>query len=67
MIIIEKTNTGFSAYVPDLPGCISTGRSKEKVEKLIYDAIRFHLDGLKASHLPIPLNKTEAANVYVNL
>jgi predicted RNase H-like HicB family nuclease len=67
LVIIEKTNTGYSAYVPDLPGCIATGRTKEKVEKLIYEAIRFHLDGLKESNLPIPLNRTEAGNIYVSV
>jgi predicted RNase H-like HicB family nuclease len=47
LIIIEKTQTGYSAYVPDLPGCIATGRTKEIVEKYIYEAVRFHMDGLK--------------------
>jgi predicted RNase H-like HicB family nuclease len=67
LIIIEKTNNGYSAWVPDLPGCIATGRTKENVEKLIYEAISFHLDGLIDSHLPIPINKTEAANVYIKI
>ncbi len=67
LIIIEKTITGFSAYVPDIPGCIATGRTKESVEKNIYEAIRFHLDGLKESNLPIPLNKTEAGNVFIHI
>jgi predicted RNase H-like HicB family nuclease len=67
LIIIEKTQTGFSAYVPDLPGCIATGRTKEMVEKYIYEAIRFHLDGLKESNLPIPVSKTEAANIFINV
>jgi predicted RNase H-like HicB family nuclease len=67
LIIIEKTNTGYSAWVPDLPGCVASGHTKEMVEKMIYEAIRFHLEGLKGSHLPIPLNKTEAANVYIKI
>lgn len=65
LIIIEKTSTGFSAYVPDLPGCIATAKTKEKTEKNIYEAIQFHLEGMKESNIPIPINKTEAANVYV--
>lgn len=67
LIIIEKTETGYSAYVPDLQGCIATGRTKSIVEKNIYDAIRFHLEGLKELHLPIPTNKTEAASIFVNI
>ncbi|MDP2424067.1 MAG: type II toxin-antitoxin system HicB family antitoxin [Bacteroidales bacterium] len=67
LIIIEKTQTGYSAYVPDLPGCIATGRTKEMVEKYIYNAIRFHMDGLKESNLPIPINKTEAGNIFINV
>lgn len=65
LIIIEKTDTGYSAYVPDLPGCIATGNTREKTEKNIYEAIQFHLEGMKESNLPIPLNKTEAGNVFV--
>ena len=47
LIIIEKTDTGYSAFVPDLPGCIASGRTKEIVEKYIYEAIQFHIEGLK--------------------
>jgi len=45
--IIEKTKTGYSAHVSDLPGCIATGKTKLLVEKNIYSAIQFHLEGLK--------------------
>jgi predicted RNase H-like HicB family nuclease len=54
-IVIEKTKTGFSAYVPDLPGCIATGHSKAEVESEMRDAIRFHIDGLKEDGLPVPI------------
>jgi predicted RNase H-like HicB family nuclease len=67
LIIIEKTNTGFSAYVPDLPGCIATGRSRLDVQKSIYNAIRFHLAGLKEANLPIPSCKTEAASLFIQV
>ena len=60
LIIFEKTETGFSAYVPDLPGCIATGRTKAIVEKNILDAIHFHLDGMKEEKIKFPLNKTDA-------
>jgi predicted RNase H-like HicB family nuclease len=53
-IVIEKTNTGFSAFVPDLPGCIATGQSREEIEAEMKAAIRFHIDGLKEDGLPIP-------------
>jgi predicted RNase H-like HicB family nuclease len=60
LIIIEKTGTGFSAYVPDLPGCIATGDTKELVENNIYAAIQFHLEGLKEEGLEIPETRSEA-------
>ena len=47
LIIIEKTNTGFSAYSPDLEGCVATGETKEEVEKTMHEGIEFHLDGLR--------------------
>jgi predicted RNase H-like HicB family nuclease len=53
-IVIEKTNGNYSAYVPDLPGCIATGDSVASVESEIRDAIRFHIDGLKEDGLPVP-------------
>jgi predicted RNase H-like HicB family nuclease len=46
-IVIEPTRTGFSAYSPDLPGCVSTGRTRNQVEKNMRDAIAFHLQGLR--------------------
>jgi predicted RNase H-like HicB family nuclease len=60
LIIFEKTETGFSAYVPDLPGCIATGKTKNIVEKNILDAIKFHLEGLRELNLEIPLHRTDA-------
>ena len=53
-IVIEKTATGFSAFVPDLPGCIATGASQAEVESEMKAAIRFHIDGLKEDGLPVP-------------
>ncbi|MCH8913701.1 MAG: type II toxin-antitoxin system HicB family antitoxin, partial [Planctomycetes bacterium] len=49
-IVIEKANGNYSAYVPDLPGCISTGNTVEEAEEQIREAIRFHLEGLKADN-----------------
>lgn len=53
-IVIEMANGNYSAYVPDLPGCVATGDSVAAVEIEIRDAIRFHIDGLKEDGLPVP-------------
>jgi predicted RNase H-like HicB family nuclease len=53
-VVIEKAGANYSAYVPDLPGCIATGPTVEAVERDIRDAIRFHIDGLKEDGLPVP-------------
>ncbi len=53
-IVIEQADGNYSAYVPDLPGCVATGDSVAAVETEIRDAIRFHIDGLKADGLPVP-------------
>lgn len=53
-VVIEKADGNYSAYVPDLPGCVATGESVADVEREIRDAIRFHIDGLKEDGLPIP-------------
>jgi predicted RNase H-like HicB family nuclease len=53
-IVIEKADGNYSAYVPDLPGCVATGETVATVETEIRDAIRFHIDGLKQDGLPVP-------------
>ena len=53
-VVIEKAEENYSAYVPDLPGCVATGPTVEAVEQLIRDAIRFHIDGLREDGLPVP-------------
>lgn len=53
-IVIENTGTGYSAYVPDLPGCIATGGTVAEVETEITDAIRFHIEGLREDGLEVP-------------
>ena len=64
-VVIERTGTGFGAYVPDLPGCVSTGRTLEEIEGNIREAIQFHLDGMRADGDPIPEPTTVTA--YVEL
>jgi predicted RNase H-like HicB family nuclease len=53
-IVIEAAGANFSAYVPDLPGCVATGSTVEETEREIRAAIEFHLEGLRAEDLPIP-------------
>lgn len=65
VIVIEKTDTGYSAHVPDLPGCISVGDSKEEVEVHIQEAILFHLEGMKEDGLEIPKSTTEAMTMLI--
>ncbi len=65
LIIIEPTDTGFSAYSPDLPGCIATGQTRSDVEQKMKEAIEFHLDGLRQEGLPVPVPRSEIA--YCNI
>lgn len=65
LIVIEQTKTGYSAYSPDLPGCVSTGASREDVEHNMREAVEFHLDGLKLAGLEIPLPTTSSAYVEI--
>jgi predicted RNase H-like HicB family nuclease len=53
-IVIEKANGNYSAYVPDLQGCVATAEDVKAVENDIREAIRFHIDGLRADGLPVP-------------
>jgi predicted RNase H-like HicB family nuclease len=53
-IVIEKAERNYSAYVPDLPGCVATGATLEETEAQIREAIEFHLEGLRDDGLPIP-------------
>ena len=54
LIVVEMTGTGFSAYSPDLPGCITTGATRDDVEKTMREAVQFHLDGLREEGLDVP-------------
>lgn len=63
LVIIEKANNNYSAYSPDLPGCVATGSTREEAEKNIYEAIEMHVQGLTKDNLPIP--KSESFAEYV--
>ena len=65
LIVIEPTETGFSAYAPDLPGCVSTGCNRREVEENMAEAITFHIDGLREEGLPIPQPRSEASQCTV--
>ena len=54
LVVVEKGPTSFGAHVPDLPGCIAVGETKEEVLTLIREAIEFHIEGLKEDGQPIP-------------
>ena len=53
-VVYERTPNNFSAYVPDLPGCVATGASREEVEQRIREAVALHLEGLRRERQPIP-------------
>ncbi len=53
-IVIENAGPNFSAYVPDLPGCVATGKTLDEVEREMREAIEFHLDGMRQDGVPIP-------------
>ena len=65
LVILEPTATGFSAYSPDLPGCVSTGADRLECEANMQEAIAFHLDGLKVEGEPIPPPTTVATYLEV--
>ncbi len=64
-IVIEKGERNYSAYVPDLPGCVATGDTLEETESEIREAIEFHLEGMRADGLAIPEPTSRVAYVEV--
>lgn len=64
-IVIERTLNGYSAYVPDLPGCVAAGDSQEETEKLISEAVACHLESLREHGNPVPEPKTSVRLVEV--
>ena len=54
LIVVEETKNGYSAYSPDLDGCVATGTTREEVEKRMREAVEFHLEGLKLEGFPVP-------------
>ena len=54
LIVIEKTKRNYSAYSPDLPGCVATGKTREEAERNMHEAVEMHVQGLLEDNLPIP-------------
>ena len=66
LVVIEPTDTGFSAYSPDIPGCIATGATREETEQNMHEAIQFHVDGLREDRLDIPESRSFAEYMSVD-
>mgnify|MGYP001806684657 CR=1 FL=1 len=64
-IVIERAENNYSAYVPDLPGCVATGGTLEETEREIREAIAFHLEGLKEDGLPLPTPTSQVEYIEV--
>jgi predicted RNase H-like HicB family nuclease len=60
VIVIEQTGGNYSAYAPDVPGCVATGATIEEVQQALQEALIFHLEGLREEGLPIPQPSTVA-------
>jgi predicted RNase H-like HicB family nuclease len=65
LVVIEKAEKNFSAYCPDLPGCVATGKTRREAERNIREAISFHLEGLREERMPIPPCRATAEYVAV--
>lgn len=65
LIVIEKTETNYSAYSPDLPGCVATGASREETERNMHEAIEMHVRGMIKDNLPVPESTSYAEYVAV--
>ncbi len=65
LIVVEKTSAGYSAYSPDIPGCVASGETRSEVETTMRDAIAFHLDGLRTEGHDVPEPRSYATYVEV--
>lgn len=65
LIVVEQTESGFSAYSPDVPGCVATAKSRADVEREMANAISFHLEGMQAEWLELPF--PHASTTYVDV
>ncbi len=65
LVVIEKAEGNYSAYSPDLPGCIATGDTREQAEQNMHEAVRMHVDGLLEDKLPVPESQAFAEYIAV--
>jgi len=65
MVVIERGETSWGAHVPDLPGCVAVGETRDEVRRLIREAIELHIDGLREDGLPVPAPTSEGEFVEV--
>jgi predicted RNase H-like HicB family nuclease len=67
LIVIEQAMGNYSAYCPDLPGCIATGSTREEVKQRMTEAIKMHLEGMREDNIPIPVVKSQAEYISLEL
>ena len=67
LVVIEKANDNYSAYSPDLPGCVATGETREEAERLMHEAIEMHVRGLIEDNVPVPASRASAEYMAVAL
>jgi len=65
LVVVEQGPTSFGAYVPDLPGCVAAGETREEALELIREAIEFHIEGLRQEGQPVPAPSSTSAVVDV--
>jgi predicted RNase H-like HicB family nuclease len=65
LVVVEQAAENYSAYSPDLPGCVATGATREDAERNMFEAIQLHIEGLKEDGLPIPSSTSTAEYVLV--
>jgi predicted RNase H-like HicB family nuclease len=65
LVIVEQTDGNYSAYSPELPGCVATGATREEAEERMHEAIELHIEGLRGDGLPIPPSRSSAIYVAV--
>lgn len=65
LVIVEKTDGNYSAYSPDLPGCVATGVTREETEERMHEAIEIHIEGLKEDGVPVPTSRSSSIYMAV--
>ena len=65
LVLIEETPTGYSAFSPDVPGCVATGATQAEVRRRMQEALAFHIEGLRADGAPVPISTTSSCYVEV--